>query len=184
MQFISTPIPDLFVLEPKLWSDNRGYFYESYQARQFEAMGIEVNFVQDNQSYSQIGTLRGLHAQKAPSAQAKLVRVVQGKVLDIAIDIRKNSATYGQHFAIELSGENHLQLYIPTGFLHGFLTLAEHTIFQYKVSSYYDKEAEVGVIWNDPSLALPWADYLDPKSFLISEKDLKLPLFEEFQSPF
>lgn len=184
MQFHTTPIADLFILEPKIWSDNRGYFYESFQVRQFAEMGIDVDFVQDNQSFSQIGTLRGLHAQKAPSAQGKLVRVVQGSVLDVAVDIRKDSKTYGQHFAIELNAENHLQLWIPAGFLHGFLTLANDTIFQYKVSNYYDKEAEIGVIWNDPSFAINWAKYLNPDLYVFSDKDLKLPLFEEFQSPF
>ncbi len=184
MQFRSTPIADLYILEPKVWADHRGYFYESFQARQFEAQGIDVNFVQDNQSFSQIGTLRGLHAQKAPSAQAKLVRVIQGKVLDVAVDIRKNSPSYEKHFAIELSAENHLQLFIPAGFLHGFLTLEANTIFQYKVSDYYDKEAEIGVIWNDPSLAIAWDKYLDPSQYVFSEKDLKLPRMKEFQSPF
>jgi len=184
MNFIPTPIADLFIIEPKVWKDNRGYFYESFSGRAFTAAGIEADFVQDNQSFSQKGTLRGLHAQKAPFAQGKLVRVIQGSVLDVAVDARKDSPTYGQHFSVELSGENHRQLWVPPGFLHGFLTLEDDTIFTYKVTNYYDKESEVGVIWNDPDLNINWVADLNPEDLLLSDKDLVLPAFKDFVSPF
>lgn len=184
MNIIETPIADLFVFEPKVWKDNRGYFYESFSAKAFTDAGIEATFVQDNQSFSQKGTLRGLHAQKAPFAQGKLVRVIQGKVLDVAVDARKNSPTFGQHFAIELSGDNHKQLWVPPGFLHGFLTLEDETIFTYKVTSYYDKASEVGVIWNDTDLNINWSGELTEAELLLSDKDLILPAFKDFESPF
>ncbi|GAB1462740.1 dTDP-4-dehydrorhamnose 3,5-epimerase [Pedobacter sp.] len=184
MTFTATPIKDLFVIEPKLWKDSRGYFYESFSQKAFTEAGINATFVQDNQSFSQKGTLRGLHAQAAPFAQGKLVRVIQGAVVDIVVDIRKNSATYGQHFAVELNGENHKQLWVPPGFLHGFLTLTDDTIFTYKVTNYYDKDSEIGVIWNDPILNIDWAAYLDPSEFLLSDKDLVLNDFSSLKSPF
>ena len=184
MNIIETPIKDLFVLEPKVWKDNRGYFYESYSQKVFEDAGVQVNFVQDNQSFSQKGALRGLHAQADPFAQGKLVRVIQGSVVDVAVDIRKNSATYGQHFTVELSGENHKQLWVPPGFLHGFLTLEDDTIFTYKVTNYYDKASEIGVVWNDPTLNIDWAAHLDPSQFVFSDKDLELGDFSSFESPF
>ena len=184
MTFTATPIKDLFVIEPKLWKDSRGYFYESFSQKAFTEAGINATFVQDNQSFSQKGTLRGLHAQAAPFAQGKLVRVIQGAVVDIVVDIRKNSATYGQHFAVELNGENHKQLWVPPGFLHGFLTLTDDTIFTYKVTNYYDKDSEIGVIWNDPMLNIDWAAYLDPSEFLLSDKDLVLNDFSSLKSPF
>lgn len=184
MTFTATPIKDLFVIEPKLWKDSRGYFYESFSQKAFTEAGINATFVQDNQSFSQKGTLRGLHAQAAPFAQGKLVRVIQGAVVDIVVDIRKNSATYGQHFAVELNGENHKQLWVPPGFLHGFLTLTDDTIFTYKVTNYYDKDSEIGVIWNDPILNIDWAAYLDPREFLLSDKDLVLNDFSSLKSPF
>ena len=184
MNIIETPIQDLFVFEPKIWKDSRGYFYESFSQRVFEQAGIDVNFVQDNQSFSQRGTLRGMHAQANPFAQGKLVRVIQGKVVDVAVDIRKNSPTYGQHFAIELSADNHKQLWVPPGFLHGFLTLENDTIFAYKVTNYYDKDSEIGVMWNDPTLNIDWAAYLDPSEFLLSDKDLVLSDFASLKSPF
>lgn len=184
MNIIETPIKDLFILEPKVWKDNRGYFYESYSQKVFEDAGVQVNFVQDNQSFSQKGALRGLHAQANPFAQGKLVRVIQGSVVDVAVDIRKNSATYGQHFTVELSGENHKQLWVPPGFLHGFLTLEDDTIFTYKVTNYYDKASEIGVVWNDPTLNIDWAAHLDPSQFVFSDKDLALSNFDSFTSPF
>lgn len=184
MNILQTPIAGLLVIEPKVWKDNRGYFYESYNARILAEAGVDVNFVQDNQSFSQKGTLRGLHAQRAPFAQGKLVRVLQGKVLDVAVDVRKNSPTFGQHYSIELSGENHKQLWVPPGFLHGFLTLEDQTIFTYKVSNYYDKASEVGVIWNDPDLGIEWSRELREEDLLLSEKDLVLPAFKDFKSPF
>lgn len=184
MNIIQTPIADLFVIEPKVWKDNRGYFFESFSARAFAEAGIQADFVQDNQSFSQKGTLRGLHAQKSPFAQGKLVRVIQGKVLDVAVDARKESATYGQHFSIVLSGDNHKQLWVPPGFLHGFLTLEDDTIFTYKVTNYYDKESECGVIWNDPDLNINWSEELTKEELLLSDKDLILPSFKDFSSPF
>lgn len=180
MNITKTSIEGLLVIEPKIWNDSRGYFYESYSQKVMSEMGVNAPFVQDNQSLSQKGTLRGLHAQAAPFEQGKLVRVLQGSVLDVAVDIRKKSDTYGQHFAIELSAENHKQLWIPPGFLHGFLTLKNNTIFTYKVTNYYDKNSEIGVIYNDPKLNINW----DTQDVLISDKDLILPSFEEFKSPF
>lgn len=183
MKFIPTPLQGLFLIEPKVWKDERGYFFESYQQALFEEAGVAANFVQDNQSLSQKGTLRGLHAQAPPVAQGKLVRVVQGRVLDVVVDIRNNSPTYGQHFSVELSGENFKQLWIPPGFLHGFLTLEDHTIFSYKVSvSTYQKDAEIGVIWNDPDLHITWG--YPESELLLSAKDKALPRFAEFKSPF
>lgn len=184
MNIVETPIKDLFIIEPKIWKDNRGYFYESYSTREFAKAGIDAVFVQDNQSLSQKGTLRGLHAQAAPFAQGKLVRVIQGSVLDIAVDIRKKSSTYGQTFSVVLSEENHRQLWVPPGFLHGFLTLKDHTIFTYKVTNYYDKSSELGVIWNDPTLKINWTTEINENEFLLSEKDLILPEFKSFESPF
>ncbi len=184
MQFIETPIKDLLIIEPKLWNDSRGYFYESFSAKAFAEKGIDATFVQDNQSLSQKGTLRGLHAQAPPFAQGKLVRVLQGSVLDVAVDIRKNSATYGQHFTIELSSQNHKQLWVPPGFLHGFLTLEDHTIFSYKVSNYYDKTSEFGIVWNDPTLQINWGSAMNESEFLLSDKDLVLPDFKSLDSPF
>lgn len=184
MNIIETPIKDLFVIEPKLWKDNRGYFYESYSAKAFAEAGINAVFVQDNQSFSQKGTLRGLHAQAPPFAQGKLVRVIQGAVLDVAVDIRKNSATYGQHFSVELTGENHKQLWVPPGFLHGFVTLLDDTIFCYKVTNYYDKASEIGVIWNDSTLNINWSEHIDAIDFKLSDKDILLGDFKSLESPF
>lgn len=184
MNITTTPIKDLLVIEPKVWKDPRGYFYESYNAKAFEEAGINAVFVQDNQSFSQKGTLRGLHAQAPPFAQGKLVRVIQGSVLDVAVDIRKDSATYGQHFSIELSGENHKQLWMPPGFLHGFVTLENNTIFTYKVTNYYDKGSEIGIMWNDPTLNVDWGAQLDPEEILLSDKDLLLGDFKSLVSPF
>lgn len=184
MNIIQTPIADLLVIEPKVWKDNRGYFYESYNAKILAEAGVNVTFVQDNQSFSQKGTLRGMHAQKAPFAQGKLVRVIQGRVLDVAVDIRKSSPTYGQHFSIELSGVNHKQLWVPPGFLHGFLTLEDNTIFTYKVSNYYDKDSEVGVMWNDADLNINWSEEIALEELLLSDKDQVLSSFKDLISPF
>lgn len=184
MQITQTPIEGLLIIEPKVWKDNRGYFYESYNAKLFADAGIDVNFVQDNQSFSQKGALRGLHAQSRPFEQGKLVRVLQGAVWDVAVDIRKASPTYGQHFDIELSAENHKQLWVPPGFLHGFLTLQDQTIFTYKVSNYYDKNSEIGVMWNDPDLNIQWQGHMPESMFLLSDKDQALDNFRDFNSPF
>lgn len=182
MNFLETEIKDLFIIEPKIWKDDRGYFFESYNKQSFDDAGINVNFVQDNQSLSQKGTLRGLHAQANPYAQGKLVRVIQGKVLDIAVDIRKGSKTYGQYEAVELSGDNNRMLWIPPGFLHGFVTLEDNTIFAYKVSGLYNKSSEFGVIWNDPDLNIDWGIATD--QVILSEKDKTLPLFKDLDNHF
>lgn len=182
MNFLETEIKDLFIIEPKIWKDDRGYFFESYNKQSFEDAGIDVNFVQDNQSLSQKGTLRGLHAQANPFAQGKLVRVIQGTVLDIAVDIRKGSDTYGKYEAVELSGENNRMLWIPPGFLHGFVTLEDNTIFAYKVSGLYNKSSEFGVIWNDPELKIDWGISVD--QIILSEKDKTLPLFRDINASF
>jgi dTDP-4-dehydrorhamnose 3,5-epimerase len=182
MTFTETKIKDLFIIEPKIWRDDRGYFYESYNRKVLEDAGINADFVQDNQSLSQKGTLRGLHAQKDPSAQGKLVRVIRGSVMDVAVDIRTASPTYGQHVAMELSEHNHKILWIPPGFLHGFVTLEDNTIFTYKVTNLYDKAAEIGVLWNDTDLNINWG--IDPSEVILSEKDRELSHFKVFVSPF
>lgn len=182
MKFIETPIKGLIIIEPKVWKDNRGYFYESYNEKLFKEAGIDAKFVQDNQSFSQKGTLRGLHAQANPFAQGKLVRTIQGRVLDIAVDIRKNSPTYGQYISVELSGDNFKMFWVPPGFLHGFITLEDNTIFSYKVTNLYDKASEIGVLWNDPDLNIDWK--FDTKNAILSEKDTLLQSFKDFKSPF
>lgn len=182
MNFIETPLKGAFIIEPKIWKDGRGYFYESYNKSLFAEAGIDAEFVQDNQSFSQKGTLRGLHAQSDPFAQGKLVRVIQGKVLDVAVDIRECSPTFGQHFAIELSAENQKMFYVPPGFLHGFLTMEDNTVFLYKVTGLYNKSSEIGVIWNDPDLAINWG--VDAGTVILSEKDKILPAFKSFKTPF
>ena len=182
MNFTKTSIEGLFIIEPRVFKDGRGYFFESYSKAKFEEAGINIDFVQDNQSFSAKGTVRGLHAQFAPHAQAKLVRVIQGRVLDVAVDVRKGSPTYGKYETIELSAENQLQFLIPQGFLHGFATLEDNTIFAYKVNNYYAKECETGVIWNDPTLAIDWG--VDPADALISPKDELLPTFADYVTPF
>jgi len=182
MNFSETKIKGLFIIEPKIWRDDRGYFYESYNRKAFEEAGISADFVQDNQSLSQKGTLRGLHAQKGPSAQGKLVRVIRGRVIDVAVDIRTDSATYGQHIAIELSEDNHRTMWVPPGFLHGFVTLDDNTIFTYKVTKLYDKAAEIGAMWNDEDLNIDWG--IDGSEVILSEKDKELPKFKDFISPF
>jgi dTDP-4-dehydrorhamnose 3,5-epimerase len=182
MKIIETAIEGLIIIEPRVFDDARGYFYESYNKSKFIEAGIEGDFVQDNQSLSQKGAVRGLHGQAPPFAQGKLVRVIHGRVLDIAIDIRKRSSTYGKYVSVELSGDNKLQLWIPAGFLHGFSTLEDNTIFTYKVNNDYDKASEIGVIWNDPDLGIDWG--VSKNDVLLSPKDELLPHFESFQSPF
>ncbi|HEX7366618.1 MAG TPA: dTDP-4-dehydrorhamnose 3,5-epimerase [Pelobium sp.] len=182
MNIIETPIKDLLIIEPKVWKDDRGYFFESYNKAAFEKIGINVDFVQDNQSFSHKNALRGLHCQANPHAQGKLVRVIRGKVLDIAVDIRKNSATYGEHFSIELSGENKKMFYVPPGFLHGFVTLEDETIFNYKCTGLFNKDAELGVIWNDAELGIDWG--INPADAIVSAKDAVLPAFSTINSPF
>ncbi len=182
MNIIETSIEGLVVIEPKIWSDDRGYFFESYNSEAFKKLGVDAEFVQDNQSYSHKNALRGLHAQASPYAQGKLVRVVQGKVLDVAVDIRKSSATYGQYVSIELSGENNKMFYIPPGFLHGFLTLEDKTIFSYKCTNLFNKESEMGAIWNDQDLAIDWG--ISETDAIVSPKDVLLPAFSTINSPF
>jgi dTDP-4-dehydrorhamnose 3,5-epimerase len=180
MRIIDTPIAGLLVIEPKVWKDERGYFYESFRADFFNEINHELVLVQDNQSLSQKGTIRGLHFQAPPFEQGKLVRVLQGAVLDVVVDIRKTSPTYGQSFAIELNDQNHLQLWIPPGFAHGFSTLADQTIFCYKCSNYYHKASEGGIRFNDETLAIDWK----VPAIHVSEKDYLLPTFKDFISPF
>jgi dTDP-4-dehydrorhamnose 3,5-epimerase len=182
MKVIETPLEGVLIIEPRVFDDARGYFYESYNKARFTEAGIGVDFVQDNQSLSQKGAVRGLHGQADPFAQGKLVRVINGKVLDVALDIRRGSPTFGKHFSIELSGENKRQLWIPAGFLHGFSTLEDDTIFTYKVNSYYDKASEIGVIWNDPDLGIDWG--IDQDTAVLSPKDELLSKFKDFASPF
>lgn len=182
MNISTTKIEGLIIIEPRIFPDDRGYFYESYSEKKYREAGIHASFVQDNQSFSQKGALRGLHGQANPFAQGKLVRVLQGRVLDVAVDIRKNSPTFGQYVTIELSGENHKQFWVPPGFLHGFVTLEDDTIFTYKVDNYYDKASEIGVLWNDPTLNIDWQT--DLSNVLLSPKDEILPTFADFKSPF
>ena len=182
MNITDTKIEGLKIIEPRIFPDDRGYFYESYNEKKYREAGIDASFVQDNQSFSAKGTLRGLHGQADPFAQGKLVRVLQGRVLDVAVDIRKNSPTFGQYVTVELSGENHKQFWVPPGFLHGFVTLENDTIFTYKVTNYYDKASEIGVVWNDPTLNIDWQTNIS--KLLLSPKDEILPTFADFKSPF
>ena len=177
MDFITTKLEGCFIIEPKIIRDERGYFMESFNANRFqEGIGKPINFVQDNQSFSSKGVLRGLHYQTGDYSQAKLVRVLQGEVLDVAVDIRQESETFGQHIAILLSAENQTQFFIPRGFAHGFLVLSETATFFYKCDNFYNKESEGGIIYNDPKLNIDW-QFLE-KDLIISEKDNILPQFE------
>jgi len=180
MEVIETKIKDLLIIKPKVFADTRGYFFESYNADVFKQNNISVNFVQDNQSLSNTGVLRGLHFQAPPFEQGKLVRVITGAVLDVAVDIRKDSPTYGEHVALELTEENKTMFYIPTGFAHGFLTLRDNTIFSYKCTNVYNKSSEGCVLWNDANLNINW-NVTNP---ILSEKDLVGTPFKEFNSPF
>jgi dTDP-4-dehydrorhamnose 3,5-epimerase len=176
MEFIPTEIPDVILIKPNVFGDDRGFFLETYRQQLFAEHGIDTNFVQDNCSYSHRGALRGLHYQ-IEQPQAKLVMVLKGKVLDVAVDIRKGSPTYGQHVSVELSEENKHLLYIPTGFAHGFAVLQDDTYFQYKCSDYYFPQGERGIFWNDPALNIEWP-LEEP---ILSGKDQNLPLLEEVQ---
>ena len=182
MKVTNTPIEGLLIVEPKVFPDDRGYFYESYNQQKYIDAGIDVNFMQDNQSSSSKGTLRGLHAQAPPYAQGKLVRVTQGAVIDVAVDVRKNSPTFGQHFTIELSAKNNLQFWIPAGFLHGFYTLEDNTVFMYKITNLYNKESEIGVKITDPDVGINWGIIFGDVT--LSPKDENLPDFKDFISPF
>lgn len=173
MPFTSTGIEGLLVFEPRVFEDSRGYFFEAYNKSVFEAEGLTYHFVQDNQSFSKYGTIRGLHYQQHPYAQCKLVRALQGSILDVAVDIRKTSPTYGKVFSVELSSENKKQLLIPAGFAHGFSVLSETAMVMYKCDALYNKESEGGIIYNDPDLAIDWQ--LPEGAAIVSEKDLVLP---------
>ena len=174
----TTHIKDVLILEPQVFGDERGYFFESFNAERFFAhTGVDVRCVQDNESRSKRGVLRGLHFQRAPYAQAKLVRVVKGRVLDVAVDIRKDSPTFGRYVAVELSGDNKRQLFIPKGFAHGYMVLEEDTIFQYKCDAYYHPAAEGGIAWDDPQIGIEWP--LPEGDIILSERDKNRPLLSE-----
>lgn len=181
MNIIRTDIPDLLIIEPDIYGDSRGYFFESFSRRKFEeATGIKVDFVQDNESRSSYGVVRGLHFQKSPYAQAKLVRVVRGRVRDIAVDLRPDSPTFGKYHAIELSEDDHRQFFIPKGFAHGFSVLSEDAVLQYKCDEYYAPESEGGIAWNDPDLDIDWQ--IPKDKMIISPKDQNHPTLKEYLS--
>jgi len=182
MPFIKTDFPGLIVFEPKVFGDHRGYFYESYNANSFKEGGIDTTFVQDNQARSTYGVLRGLHYQLGEHAQAKLVRVIEGAVLDVVVDLREGSPTYGQSYGIELSAENKKQLFVPRGFAHGYVVLSETAEFFYKCDNFYNKESEGGLIYNDPQLKIDWK--VDLSKAQLSEKDLILPILGKHRGSF
>lgn len=178
MKFTRTKIPDVIIIDPKVHGDERGYFIETFRQDKFEAfLGFKVDFCQDNESKSSRGVLRGLHYQLHPAAQSKLVRVIQGEVLDVAVDIRKGSPTFGQHVTVLLSGENKRQLFVPRGFAHGFVVMKDDTTFAYKVDNYYSPEHDSGLAFNDPALDINWL--IDSSELQLSEKDTKQPLLKD-----
>lgn len=178
MNVIRAAIEGVYIIEPQLFGDARGYFMESFSERDFaSATGLDVRFVQDNESRSKRGVLRGLHFQRAPYAQAKLVRVVSGRVLDVAVDIRPESSTFGKYVATELSGENHRQMFIPKGFAHGYVVLEDDTVFQYKCDEFYHPESEGGIAWNDPQIGIEWG--IPESEIILSEKDRNRKLLKE-----
>lgn len=180
MEVRSTELPGCLIVKPQVFTDSRGYFFESFNQEVFEKKsGLKINFIQDNQSFSAKGTLRGLHFQRGIHQQAKLVRVIQGEILDVVVDLRENSPTYGHHFKMILNDVEQEQLFVPRGFAHGFLVLSERAIFAYKCDNYYNKEAEGGILYNDPTLDILWTDV--NQEYLISDKDLLLPSFLETQ---
>lgn len=187
MEVLKTPIDGVLIIEPKVFGDKRGYFFESFSQREFDQkvapiLGHSVTFVQDNESMSCYGVMRGLHFQRPPHTQSKLVRCVRGAVLDVAVDIRKGSPTYGQHVAVELTEENHRQLFISRGFAHGFVVLSKEAVFQYKCDAFYAPEADGGISILDASLGIDWG--LPMAEAILSEKDTRHPLFKDFESPF
>ena len=187
MEVIKTDIEGVLILEPKVFKDARGYFFESFSQREFDLkaaplLGHTVHFVQDNESMSSCGVMRGLHFQRPPFSQSKLVRCVRGAVLDVAVDIRKGSPTYGKHVAVELTEENHRQFFIPKGFAHGFAVLSETAVFQYKCDEFYHPEADGGISILDASLGIDWK--ISPDKAILSEKDTRHPLLKDFDSPF
>jgi dTDP-4-dehydrorhamnose 3,5-epimerase len=182
MKFIKTEIPDVYIIEPSVFGDNRGYFLESFNLEKFEKNIYSIKFMQDNESKSFKGVLRGLHFQKPPFEQAKLVRCIEGRVLDVAVDVRKGSPTYGKHLAVELSGENKRQLFIPRGFAHGFSVLSESAIFAYKVDNIYAPESDSGIRFDDKELNIDWG--LSEEEIKLSVKDKNLIPFKDLNSPF
>ena len=187
MEIITTSISGVYIIEPKVFKDSRGYFFESFSQREFDArvsslLGQEIRFVQDNESMSSYGVMRGLHFQRPPFTQSKLVRCVRGSVLDVAVDIRKGSPTYGKHVAVELTEDNHRQFFIPKGFAHGFAVLSETAVFQYKCDEFYHPEADGGISILDENLGIDWR--IPDDKAILSEKDLRHPLLAEFESPF
>ena len=182
MEVIKTPIKDLVVIKPRVFADARGFFFETYNEARYREAGIMQQFVQDNISKSSYGVVRGLHFQKPPYSQAKLVQVIEGAVLDVAVDLRYDSETYGQWYAVELTSENHLQFLIPRGFAHGFAVLSETAVFTYKCDNLYHPESEGGIMYNDPTLNIDWG--IPSEKALISEKDTKHPLFKDLEKIF
>lgn len=182
MDIIKTAIDGVVIIEPRLFKDERGYFFESFSQKEFEEKVCKTVFVQDNESKSSYGVLRGLHFQKPPFAQSKLVRVVRGAVLDVAVDIRKGSPTFGKHVAVELTAENHRQFFIPRGFAHGFSVLSQEVVFQYKCDNYYAPQSEGALAWDDPDLGINWRIHSD--KVLLSLKDADHPILKEMVSPF
>ena len=182
MEVLTTEIEGVFIIKPRVFGDARGYFFESYSKREFEEKVGKVDFVQDNESMSKKGVMRGLHFQRPPFSQSKLVRCVKGRVLDVAVDIRKGSPTYGKHVAVELNEDNHLQFFIPKGFAHGFVVLSDVAVFQYKCDNFYHPEADGGISILDDSLGIDWK--ISTQNAILSEKDTKHPLLKDFDSPF
>ena len=180
MEIIKTSIEGLLIIKPDVFKDDRGYFFETYNKERFAKAGLTMDFVQDNESKSAKGVLRGLHFQKPPYAQGKLVRVTKGAVMDVAVDLRKDSPTYGKWESVVLTEENKLQFWIPEGFAHGFVTLEDDTIFAYKCTNVYNKESEGSLLWNDPDINIEW----NIKNPILSEKDKVSPLFKNFETPF
>ncbi len=182
MPFVKTQFPGLLIFEPRVFEDNRGYFFESYNQKIFSQEGVQINFVQDNQASSAFGVIRGLHYQLDPFAQTKLIRVLSGKIIDVAVDIRKNSPTYGNAYTIELSAENKKQLLVPKGFAHGYSVISETAEVFYKCDEFYHKESEGGIAWNDPALNIDWQ--VPSNKSTVSDKDQKHPLLENCKNNF
>ena len=182
MEVIKTAIEGVYIIEPKVFGDARGYFFESFSEREFQEKVGDIHFVQDNESMSKYGVMRGLHFQRPPYAQSKLVRCVKGEVIDVAVDIRKGSPSYGQHVAVELSEDNHRQFFVPRGFAHGFAVLSETAVFQYKCDNFYAPEADGGISIKDESLGIDWQ--IPTENAILSEKDIQHLCFKDFDSPF
>lgn len=182
MEVFKTAIEGLVIIEPKVFTDSRGYFFESFSQREFEEKVRKINFVQDNESMSTYGVMRGLHFQRPPYTQSKLIRCIKGKILDVAVDIRKGSPTYGQHVTVELSQQNHRQFFVPRGFAHGFAVLSEEAVVQYKCDNFYAPEADRGISIKDESLGIDWQ--IPTENAILSEKDIKHVCLKDFDSPF